>query len=241
MILLHGVGYTYGGNNWLRTLEALGAHRRVIAPDIMGWGTGDRLLQSYSFGYLVDFVREFQDALSIDRADVVGHSMGGWVASLLAYESPERVNRLVLVDSGGLASRQISEMTEFQPPTPQDVINDVQLRFPTEDVETQKAIALEEQANIAATDSLTSYRKLLGHMMNPETRVRYNTRRRLPLVRHRAKIIWGERDSVNPAAMAKEMVQLLPNAELTLLDCGHFPYSEVPDEFNETLNAFLAN
>ena len=89
-ILLHGVGYSAGGTSWYRN----------IAPDFVGWGTGDRLEQGYSFAYLVDFVREFQDALGLASTHVVGHSMGGWIASLFAYESPNRVDRLALTASG---------------------------------------------------------------------------------------------------------------------------------------------
>src|SRR5919198_1539743 len=100
VILLHGVDYTGGGDRWLRTMDALSRRLRVLAPDFPGWGYSDRLDREYSFAYLVDFVREFQDTLGIERAHLVGHSMGGWIASLLAYESPHRFDKLVLVASG---------------------------------------------------------------------------------------------------------------------------------------------
>ena len=76
-------------------------------------GARDRLDIEYSFAYIVDFVREFQDALGIERSNIVGHSMGGWLASLFAYESPNRVNKLVLVGSGGTRTRNDSSMTSF--------------------------------------------------------------------------------------------------------------------------------
>jgi pimeloyl-ACP methyl ester carboxylesterase len=98
----------------------------VLAPDFVGWGLGDRLDREYSFAYLVDFVREFQDALDLTRTHVVGHSMGGWIATLPAYESPQRIDRLVLVASGGAATRTLHSMTSFQPPTREQI--ETQLR-----------------------------------------------------------------------------------------------------------------
>src|SRR5487761_482472 len=116
-ILLHGVGFSAGGTSWYRNIARLSEGLRVIAVDFVGWGLGDRLEQGYSFAYLVDFVREFQDAIGLASSNIVGHSMGGWIASLFAYESPERVNKLVLSASGGAATRTIAQMTEFQPPS----------------------------------------------------------------------------------------------------------------------------
>ncbi len=242
LILLHGVGYSYGGNNWLRALEDLSkGGRQVLAPDILGWGQGGRLGQSYSFAYLVDFVREFQDVLKLGPCDVLGHSMGGWVATLLAYESPERVRRLILAGSGGVSARQLPEMTEFQSPNHDDLLRDVQARYPNESHETQQEIAKEEEANISGPDCLASYRRLLDHMMNPETRARYNTRRRLPFIKAETMLIWGENDNVNPPAMADVMKELLPITQSALMPCGHFPYSELPDEFNRLVNDFLVH
>src|SRR5437016_2368969 len=101
-ICLHEVGFTAGGDDFRFNMEPLAVKGPVLAPDIVGWGMGDRLQQEYSFAYIVDFVREFQDALDIKRSNIVGQSMGGWIAGLFAYESPERVNKLVLVCAGGI-------------------------------------------------------------------------------------------------------------------------------------------
>jgi pimeloyl-ACP methyl ester carboxylesterase len=97
-ILVHGVGYAEGAHNWFLNIGPLSQRLRVIAVDALAWGKGQGWLeQEYSFAYLVDFVREFQDALGLDKTNLVGHSMGGWIASLFGYESPHRLNKLVLV------------------------------------------------------------------------------------------------------------------------------------------------
>ena len=99
LILLHGVGYTSGATSWLKNIEALSQRFRVLAPDMLGWGTGGRVQRHLAFPYLVEFLRQFQDALSIERSHLVGHSLGGWVSQIFSYESPQRVEQLVLVAS----------------------------------------------------------------------------------------------------------------------------------------------
>jgi pimeloyl-ACP methyl ester carboxylesterase len=238
LLLLHGVGYTYGGSNWLLTLEALGKERCVIAPDILGWGPGGRLRQPYSFAYLVDFVREFQDVLGWPRWDVLGHSMGGWVATLLAYESPERIRRLVLTASGGVATRQVKEMVEFRPPSHDELLADVARRFPHHPTDLE-AIAEVEAENVGVPESLPAYQRLLSHMMNPETRSRYNTRRRLTRITAPTLVLWGGEDDVNDLEMGRLVHSLLANSKLAILDCGHFPQTQSPEAFHSEVEGFL--
>ena len=77
VILLHGVGFYTAGDYWKKNMEELSKNFHVYAPDFVGWGNGDRLPVEYSFSYLADFIREFQDAVGIPSAHVIGHSMGG--------------------------------------------------------------------------------------------------------------------------------------------------------------------
>ena len=73
-ILLHGVGYTDGAHSWLLNIGPLSKKMKIIAVDALAWGKGDGLLQQeYSFAYLVDFLREFQDALGLEKTNLVGH------------------------------------------------------------------------------------------------------------------------------------------------------------------------
>lgn len=240
LILLHGVGYSYGGNSWLLNLEALGRGRQVIAPDMLGWGPGDRLEQEFSFAYLVDFVRELQDALGFANADVLGHSMGGWIASLLAYESPQRVHRLILADSGGLLQRQLASMKNFEPPTTAEVRAELLARFGDGISSTfLDTVAAIESRNSAREDALISYRRIMAHMLDPETRQRYNTRRRLPFVESPTLVIWGRNDTVNTLEMGYSTRDLIPDARMVVLECGHFCQSERPDEFNRAVDEFL--
>lgn len=238
VILLHGVGFYTGGDYWLQNMEELGKHFHVYAPDFVGWGKGDRLPVEYSFSYLVDFVREFQDAIGVSSAHVVGHSMGGWVASLLGYESPERVRTLQLAASGGMSTRTLSTMTAFTPPTYDQILQHVM------DTTNLEKSAAEETARrwyerTLLTGATEAYQKILNHMNQPLHRARYNLQRRLPHIKRPTLILWGSQDKVNDLSMGELMHSLIPESEMVVLPCGHFLPSEAPQAFNEQVISFI--
>ena len=239
VILLHGVDYTSGGDRWLRTINALSQRLRVLAPDFPGWGYGDRLDREYSFSFLVDFVREFQDALGIEHSHIVGHSMGGWVASLFAYESPQRVDKLVLVASGGASTRTLPQMTEFTPPSREDLERFVRTTHRADDVETTRLVD-EALRKTEIPGALQSYRKILAHMNDPVNRRHYNILRRLPFITTPTLIVWGRDDSVNDVEMGEEIHRRIAGSRLVVLEnCGHFVPTECPEQFNRLLLEFL--
>ncbi|HVB00240.1 MAG TPA: alpha/beta hydrolase [Acidimicrobiales bacterium] len=237
-ILLHGVGFSAGGTSWYRNIEQLSESLRVIAVDLVGWGVGDRLEQGYSFAYLVDFVREFQDALGLGSSNIVGHSMGGWIASLFAYESPERVDRLALTASGGTATRTLAQMTEFQPPTKEATYERIVALPGISEAEARDWTEY-DWTNIQTPDALGSYRKILANMNVAETRSRYNTLRRLPLISARTLVAWGTHDEVNDITLGQKTAELIPDARLVTFDCGHMVPHEAPAELNEALLEFF--
>ncbi|MEU8888486.1 alpha/beta fold hydrolase [Streptomyces sp. NPDC048442] len=96
VVLLHG--RTMDSTDWTAVAEALSFTRRVYVPDFRGHGLSD-WPGGYEYGQLIEDVREFLDALGLDRVDLVGHSMGGAVALQVAGAEPGRVGRLLLEDS----------------------------------------------------------------------------------------------------------------------------------------------
>jgi len=236
--LLHGAGFCSGGDSWLANMPGLATHFRVLAPDCLGWGPGDQLELGYSFAYMVDFVREFQDALGLDRSHVIGHSMGGWLASLLAYESPGRVDKLVLVASGGMATRPLTTMQEWQPPAEDDIRNALSgLASAGVDIE---PLVKERLALARDTQRVARFRRVMDHMTNPETRSRYHLTRRLPHIAAPTLLLWGSADEVNGIEMGRAARELIPRSRLTVLDgAGHGVPAERAEEFNRAVLDFL--
>jgi pimeloyl-ACP methyl ester carboxylesterase len=239
VLLLHGAGFALGADAWRLAIPALASRFRVIAPDALGWGPGEQLDLDYSFGYMVDSLRELQDALGLERTHVVGHSMGGWLASLLAYESPERVDKLVLVASGGLLTRPLASMENWQPPDA-SAIRASLAGLAAGGVEVG---ALEASWVALAGDAerTAGFRRIMVNMGVGATRARYNTERRLPHIRNRTLVMWGSDDAVNPPSLAARTAELIPDAEMMLLDgVGHGIPFEVPERFAHLVEDFLA-
>lgn len=239
VILIHGVGYTGGGDSWLLNIEPLATRLRVLAVDCLGWGLGDRLDTEYSFAYLVDFIREFQDVLGIEKSHIVGHSMGGWIASVFAYESPNRVDKLVLVASGGSQTRTLRSMTEFNPPSQEALRKQIESQWGASGLNLDE-LTERNYAKTQVPGALEAYRRILKHMNDPVNRQRYNTRRRLPHITAPTLVVWGTADETNALAMGEDTHQLIPNSELLVLEgCSHWVPTERPKELNAALLRFL--
>ena len=100
LLLLHGIAGS--SLTWVPAMRLLQSDYTVLAPDFLGHGASEKPLGDYSLGNLASAMRDFLSLLGIDRATVVGQSFGGGVAMQFAYQFPERCERLVLVDAGGL-------------------------------------------------------------------------------------------------------------------------------------------
>src|SRR5256714_9236456 len=100
VVLIHGIAGSSA--TWDEVIEPLAERYTVVAPDLLGHGESAKPRGDYSLGAYASGVRDLLGALGHDRATVVGHSLGGGVAMQMAYQFPERCERLVLVSSGGL-------------------------------------------------------------------------------------------------------------------------------------------
>src|SRR6266540_6762612 len=121
VVLIHGVALAGGADDWRPAIEHLSPHFRILAPDMVGWPPGDTYANMDAFPYLTDFVREFQDALGLKSSHIVGATMGGWIAGLFAYESPNRVDKLVMTGNPGFHGAANNRLAEYQVPSEERV------------------------------------------------------------------------------------------------------------------------
>jgi pimeloyl-ACP methyl ester carboxylesterase len=239
VILIHGAGFLSGGHSWLPVIPKLADRLHVYAIDCLGFGTGDGLDQGYSFAYLVDHIREFQDVMGLDSSFVIGHSMGGWLGVLLAYESPNRVERFVNVAGGGAATRNLTSMVDWQPPTEEAIRTAIaRLAGTNIDVDEIAELLVAKSKDEVATGR---FRRLMDHMTNPETRQRYNTLRRFPHITAPTLVVWGSNDQTNALELGQTTNDLIPGSKMTVFEgAGHGVPQERPDEFCETVLDFLS-
>src|SRR4051812_14679130 len=110
VVLLHGLGDHK--ESWLRTMGPLAQKHRLLVPDQIGFGKSDKPLLDYSVQTYVDFLDEFLRQLKVEKASLVGESLGGWISAMYALEVSGGANlvpadKLVLVDAAGLQQEKV--------------------------------------------------------------------------------------------------------------------------------------
>src|ERR1700693_6165326 len=105
VILLHGLGADAA--NWAMNTSVLAQSFHVYVPDQIGFGESDKPMINYRVGTLVDFLDGFCKKLGIAKATVVGNSLGGWTAMAFTLAHPDKVERMVLVDSAGYSFEKL--------------------------------------------------------------------------------------------------------------------------------------
>lgn len=249
LVLLHGGGPGASGwSNYNRNIEPLSKHFRVLVPDLPGFGQSDMKTRGVSnFPWYGAYIGRFLDELNIDKAHVVGNSLGGAATLYLAMERPEKIDKMVLMGAaGGLG---------------------VSSTFPTEALKTLlffydgSGPSLERLRGFVdqfvfdpslITDELLESRikaALRPEIIeNPPMRPVPGLPRdeiwrdpRLPKLTHETLIVWGREDRVMPLDMAFSYMKIIPKARLYVVpQCGHWVQWEHADEFNRAVLNFLA-
>jgi len=218
VVLVHGLSGSIRW--WSRNLDALAATHRVYLVNLPGFGAllGRGRFQLPEASTLI---RSWMDAVGLERASLVGHSMGGTVVLRTAARHPAVVERLLLVAPAGLPPGR-SRLRHVGP----------LLRSSTRHVRTRFATTL--AADALRAGPLTLWRA--GSMLLAE-----DVRDDLARVTAPTLIVWGDQDTLVDPAGAATFAQAIPDSRLLLLPgVGHVPMVEAPAVFNEALAAFLA-
>ncbi|HEX8174837.1 MAG TPA: alpha/beta hydrolase [Pyrinomonadaceae bacterium] len=238
VILLHGMG----GNsaNWTFNINALAAKYRVVVPDQIGFGQSDKPLINYRIATYVDFLDRLYSELKIERATLVGNSMGGWIAALYTIAHPERVERLVLVDAAGFAPPKdfdAKQLAALNPSTREGIRALSALVF------YNKQLYLSD----AAIDFSLTQRMGAGDGYTIQSLIESIARRedmldgRLTSIKQPTLIIWGRQDGLTPLReLGERFKREIAGSELIVFEeCGHVPMVEKAAEFNAALLKFL--
>ena len=238
VLFLHGLGGAAA--SWRPQLDALAPSLRCLAWTMPGYGPSAPL-PTTTIATLADAAVEVLDRFEVDRADVVGHSMGGYVAQELAVEHPERVGRLVLAATTAAFGKPGSEFNErflaarLEPLdeglTPADVAPALVDGLCGPDV--SSAVRADAVASMSEI-SPPAYRRAL------EALVAWDGRQRLPSVTADTLCIAAERDETAPLRAMERLGALIPGSTLEVIaGCGHLLNNEAPAAFNRLLTNFL--
>lgn len=250
ILLFHGIGEFLEA--WWRNIDPLSEHYLVYAMDLPGHGLSDKSAGSYSLSFVAELVSDFMKAMGIERAHLIGHSLGGILALSMAVNYPDRVGKLILVDCGGL-DREVPLLYRLctlpvlgdilvRPTVKAGLRNGIKRRFYNPQLVTEEMVDKDyefmkmPETKRAMLDIIRSNVNLSG--LRPEIVMTDKLR----LVKSPTLFIHGEQDAVIPLAHARHACNLIPDARLeAITECGHCPYIEKASEFNEMVIAFLGS
>jgi pimeloyl-ACP methyl ester carboxylesterase len=253
ILLIHGI--TSSSRTWKRVMPRLAETHTVIAPDLLGHGRSAKPQGDYSLGAYASGIRDLLAALDVPRATVVGHSLGGGIAMQFSYQFPERVGRMVLVDSGGIG-REVNPILRAAAlpgaelalpimfsPTLHDAALKVRRLFgriglePNADIQGVSegfASLTEADARRAFLHTVRSVIDIGGQKVSASDRLYLAGD--IPTL-----VIWGENDRLIPVSHAHEAKVMMPRSRLEVFaDAGHFPFNDDPDRFVSVIRDFIA-
>ncbi len=246
ILVLPGLGTSI--DFWQFNLPTWALHHRVLAVDLPGFGKSDKPDVDYDLLWICQTIVAFMDARDVERATIVGGSMGGHLALLMAAYYPERVDRLVLMGAVGVWPRPgvILDLA-FRLLWHDFLVSDF-LRgawpqiYPKLFVHTNPATDQIFRYQMAVRANRARYRPIGRAASRALRSIFYHSLRdRLHEIRQPVLLLWGEHDRVHGVKIARFMEQRLPDARLVILpDAGHEAMFDRPDAFNAAVLHFIA-
>ncbi len=239
LILLHGLGSN--SERWSKNIDELAKGYNVIALDQIGFGYSDKPLMPYKGSTLVEFLNEFLVQKNIEKATLIGNSMGGWVSSLFAVKYPEKLKKLILVDPAfllGLSDdADIDEIYAFaNPTTVEGMANYVKrIYYQNEDLLKPENLRKSLIKKLSWNDGYTVYQIIKSLAQRKDL-----LKASLDKITVRTLIIHGEKDAVVPMETIRTLEkQISDNVTIYYKNSGHSPMVEESERFNTEVLQFL--
>ena len=248
VVLIHGLGASKA--SFLPTLGALAPHHRVIAIDLPGFGDSAKpIAGAYDAPFFARAVVALLDALGLERASLVGNSMGGRVAIEVGLAHPARADRLVLLapSLAWLRDRPWAPLLRLVPPqlgllqpAPRGVVEAIARRAVPGGGSGWTAAGVDEflRAYLEPRGRAAFYASARNiYLEEPHGPGGFWTR--LPGLAGPSLFVWGRHDPLVPPGFARHVRRALPAARHLELDCGHVPQLERPRPVHEAMVRFL--
>jgi pimeloyl-ACP methyl ester carboxylesterase len=252
VVLIHGM--VNSSRHWEQVALRLADRYTVVAPDLLGHGDSAAVRGDYSLGAHACSIRDLVTTIGIDRATIVGHSLGGGIAMQFFYQFPQRVERLALISSGGLG-HEVSPMLRGAalPGAAAGIwlVANRRVRSALDRVAermrsrgSRRGVYLQAVARAMKPLGDAEARHAFLQTLRSVIDVRgqhVSARDRLYLLGELPTLIaWGERDNTIPMAHGLAAHELIPNSRfVTLPKAAHFPNLEDPDGLSDALLDWL--
>jgi len=236
VILLHGLGGSSVA--WSFNIGPLAEKFHVVVPDQIGFGKSDKPLVNYRIRTYVDFLDQFCKQLKIERATLVGNSMGGWIAAMFTASFPDRVDKLVLVDAAGYTPPKDFDMRTLfglNPTTREGMKILVSKVFYNKAFQSDAAIDQAIAVRLAAGDGYT-IKTITESIIRGEDFLDDVVK----TIKRPTLIVWGRQDGLVALADGERFNKDIAGSKMVVIEqCGHVPNAEKPGEFNAALLKFL--
>lgn len=227
LLLLHGL---FGAlSNFQDVFDAFSTQYRVVIPLLPIY---EKTHADASVDGLTDYLEEFVETMGIERASLLGNSLGGHIALVYTLRNPEKVNSMILTGSSGLFESGMG--SGFPKRGSYEYIRErVAYTFYSPETATKELV--DEVFEIVGNNF-----KTLRILRIARSAQRHNMAKEITQIQVPTLLIWGLNDNITPCHVAHEFDRLMPNTELHFIDrCGHAPMMEQPEIFNRIVSAFL--
>ncbi|MFZ1866314.1 MAG: alpha/beta fold hydrolase [Polyangiales bacterium] len=252
VLLIHGMAGS--ATTWKHVMPGLSEHFTVLAPDLLGHGESDKTKGDYSLGAMASTLRDLIVALGYKRATVVGQSYGGGIAMQFAYQYPERCERLVLVDSGGLGS-EVNPLLRMLTLPGSEAVLLVACAPPVRHVvETIGRAALRKKiqnapvipelwrsySSLGNVEARRAFLRTLRAVIDPRGQAVSANDKLYLAAGIPTLIIWGAEDRIIPVEHAYAAHAAIPGSWLEIIEgVGHYSHCEAPERFVDALTEFI--
>jgi pimeloyl-ACP methyl ester carboxylesterase len=254
ILLIHGIGDN--STTWNTVQSKLAQRFTVIAVDLLGHGQSDKPRADYSIAAYANGMRDLLSVLDIERATVVGHSLGGGVAMQFAYQFPQLVERLVLVGAGGVTKDVNMALRLASLPLGSEALALLRLPLVLPALQIFGRAAGLVLGSTAVGRDLPDVLRILADLPEPMASSAF-TRTLRAVVDWRGQsvtmldrcyltqsvpvqIVWGAEDVVVPVSHAQMAHAAMPGSRLEVFEnSGHFPFHDDPDRFIEVVERFI--
>jgi pimeloyl-ACP methyl ester carboxylesterase len=235
VVLIHGLG-SQAQNDWGKLAPVLvRAGYHIYAMDLLGYGRSAKPAdRTYSVSEEAKFVESFLDANHLAAVDLGGVSMGGWIASTVALNQPQRVSRLMLFDSAGMWFKPSFDTILFTPRTSEQVNQLMALVTPNP--KPMPEFVKADFIRRTHRDGWVVQRALASLMAGADTLDRKFSALKMPML-----IVWGQQDAMTPLSLGESMHRDAPQSVLAVYGgCGHIAVVTCIDRIAPTMLDFLS-
>ncbi|HUN45115.1 MAG TPA: alpha/beta fold hydrolase [Stellaceae bacterium] len=231
LLFLHGAR---GGMHWLPFMDRLARRFEVIAPEHPGFGLSETPDWLETVGDLAYFYLDFMAALGLRQVNLVGTSLGGWIAAELAVRDESALKTLTLVAAAGIHVKGVPKGDLFLW-SPEQLVRNLFVDQRLADAMLSRAVPEAEQDLMMKNALTTAKLAWQPRLYNPQL-AKWLHRIKTPTL-----LLWGDGDKVIPPAYGPAFRDLIPHSRLRILrECGHVPHIEKTEDYVAAIADFIA-